>query len=450
MEEARLERALLVGADLSDSPNANKEDAMEFERLMDELGSLAEACNMQVVGMITQKLAMVNKAFYIGTGKIKEVKEFAEDIDAEVIIFDNALSPSQLRNLQNELEKPILDRTSLILDIFSRRAQTREARLQVETARLQYLLPRLVGMRAALSRQGGGSGSLSNKGAGEKKLELDRRHIEHRLTELRKELEEVSKERETQRKRRMAASIPKVSLVGYTNAGKSTLLNQMVERYSGEEEKKVLEKDMLFATLETTVRKIETGNHRDFLLSDTVGFIHSLPHGLVKAFRSTLEEVKNADLLLHVVDYSDEYYKEQMRVTEETLKELGAGDIPVIYVFNKVDQRAEHELGEKADADCTNAIGDSTMAKVFGKDRICMSARRMEDVELLASLIAERVYADRKEVEFLFPYDKGNVVSYFMENCEVIDQEYRDNGVYMRVRCGESESGKYADYCILQ
>ena len=207
MDENRIkERVLLVGVDTGED--------IDFERSMEELQSLAEACNMQAVGLITQKLSMVNKAFYIGSGKIAEVKEFAEDVEADVIVFDNALSPSQLRNLQNELKKPILDRTTLILDIFSTRAKTREAKLQVETARLQYLLPRLVGMREALSRQGGASGSMSNKGAGEKKLELDRRRIEHRLTELQKELNEVARERETQRKRRLTSRIPKVSLVG--------------------------------------------------------------------------------------------------------------------------------------------------------------------------------------------------------------------------------------------
>lgn len=432
MDKFERERALLVGADTGED--------VDFERSMDELGSLAEACNMQVAGMITQKLAMVNKAFYIGSGKIGEVREFAEDLEADVIVFDNALSPSQLRNLQKELGKPVLDRTSLILDIFSTRAQTREAKLQVETARLQYLLPRLVGMREALSRQGGASGSMSNKGAGEKKLELDRRRIEHRLTELRKELAEVSRERETQRKKRQSARIPKVSLVGYTNAGKSTILNRMVERYLGDEEKRVLEKDMLFATLETTVRKIETGNNQNFLLSDTVGFIHKLPHGLIQAFRSTLEEVKNADLLLHVIDYSDAHYKEQRKVTEETLKELEAGDIPVIYVFNKVDQCQENG--------CTKECDETSSPRIIGDDHIYMSARRDTDIGALAGLITRKLYAGQIEAEFLFPYEKGQMVSYFMENASVEVQEYREEGVYLRVHCSEADCGKYREYRI--
>ena len=228
----------------------------------------------------------------------------AMDCGADVIIFDNSLSPMQLRNLQERLEKPVLDRSTLILDIFAGRARSREAKLQVEVARLQYMLPRLVGLHAALSRQGGGTGSLSNKGAGEKKLELDRRVLERRLTQLRRELKEVGEERQTQRKRRAGSGMPRVALVGYTNAGKSTLLNAMLDLYGSDEtdveEKKVMEKDMLFATLDTTVRKIAADNHHAFLLSDTVGFIHKLPHNLVEAFHSTLEEAKEASLLLQV------------------------------------------------------------------------------------------------------------------------------------------------------
>ncbi|NLL78357.1 MAG: GTPase HflX [Clostridiales bacterium] len=423
MEEDKKEKALLVGVDTGEDT--------DFERSMEELASLAEACNMQVAGLITQKLSMVNKALYIGSGKIAEVRDFARDIEADVVVFDNALSPSQLRNLQNELEKPILDRTTLILDIFSTRAQTREAKLQVETARLQYLLPRLVGMRAALSRQGGASGSMSNKGAGEKKLELDRRRIEHRLSELRKELDEVAQERVTQRKKRLSSRIPKVSLVGYTNAGKSTILNHMVEKYLGEEDKKVLEKDMLFATLETTVRKIETGNNQDFLLSDTVGFIHKLPHGLIKAFRSTLEEVKNADLLLHVIDYSDEHYKQQMAVTEETLQELEAGDIPVIYVFNKTDK-------------CT---GEGVRHRTED-NRIYMSAQNEQDIEELVWLIIRKLYASHVNAEFLIPYAQGQITSYFMENARVDVQEYREDGVYLKVNCNAADRGKYQNYLL--
>lgn len=415
------EKALLVGLDTGEDE--------DFDRSMEELSELAKACHMTVAGIVTQNMAVVNKAYYIGTGKVQEVKEYANTLEADIVIFDNSLTPSQLRNLQKELEKPVLDRTTLILDIFSTRAKTREAKLQVETARLQYLLSRLVGMHEALTRQGGASGSMSSKGAGEKKLELDRRKIEKRLTELRRELEEVSKERETQSKRRMSSRIPKVSLVGYTNAGKSTLMNAMVDRYLKDEEKKVLEKDMLFATLDTTVRSISTGNNRDFLLSDTVGFIHKLPHGLVKAFRSTLEEVRNADLLLYVVDYSDENYKQQIKVTEETLMEIGAMNIPVIYVFNKADM-----------------CGLETLPKIVGDNKIYMSAKSGKGLEELVDLIIKAVYADYTRAEFLIPYDKGQIVSYFMEKAEVIATEYEENGIHLIVNCHRADIGKYAEF----
>ena len=307
---------------------------------MEELSQLAQACGMEVAGQITQNLPKLHQALYMGKGKLLEIRESLEEGEIDLLIFDRSLTPTQLRNLQSLLDCPILDRTTLILEIFAARAKTREAKLQVEYARLQYVLPRLTGMHKALSRQGGGSG-LANKGAGEKKLELDRRRIEKRMSELRRELKKISQERKTQKKRRMEGRTRRVALVGYTNAGKSTLMNRMLDRYTRDPSKKVLEKDMLFATLDTTVRRICTGAGGEFLLSDTVGFIHQLPAGLIKAFRSTLEEAKEADLLLHVLDYSDESYRKQREVTEETLRDLGAGDIPVIYIYNKADLRTD-------------------------------------------------------------------------------------------------------------
>ena len=419
MIEESKERALLVGVDTGEE--------VDFERSMAELESLAEACNMQVVGVITQKMVAINKALYVGTGKVEEIREFVAECEAQVVIFDNALSPSQIRNLQDTLDMPILDRTTLILDIFAIRAQTREAKLQVETARLQYLLPRLVGMHEALSRQGGASGSMSNKGTGEKKLELDRRKIEHRISELRKELDAVEVDRQTQRKKRMNSRVPQVALVGYTNAGKSTVMNRMVEAYTGNEEKKVLEKDMLFATLETSVRTIETGDNKPFFLVDTVGFIHKLPHGLVKAFHSTLEEVKYADLLIQVVDFSDPQHRLQMDVTRETLKELGAADIPMLVVYNKAEEKME-DLPRVRD------------------EQIYMSAVNSIGIKELVELIKENVYADNQDVCFLFPYEKGNLVSYFMENSTVISQEYLENGVRLVVNCHKGDVDKYNEY----
>ncbi|MBO4976599.1 MAG: GTPase HflX [Lachnospiraceae bacterium] len=420
-EENSKQRVLLVGVDTGEEE--------DFDRSMEELGSLAEACDMQVAGIITQRMEAVHKALYIGSGKVKEVKEFAHNVEADIICFDNALSPSQIRNLGDELELPILDRTNLILDIFATRAQTREAKLQVETSRLQYLLPRLVGMRDSLSRQGGGSGSMSNKGAGEKKLELDRRKIEHRIAELRKELEDIAKERITQRKKRAGSRTPQVALVGYTNAGKSTIMNQMVERYGDNPAKKVLEKDMLFATLETAIRTIESGDNKPFFLADTVGFIHKLPHGLVKAFQSTLEEVKYADLLVQVVDFSDSHYKQQMEVTAQTLKELEAGDIPMIYVYNKADLAGVEQLPK------------------VREQQIYMSAVNGIGIEELAKMIQDKVYAGHVTGEFLIPYQKGSIASYFCDNAKVLIQEYREDGIYMQVECYRQDIERFREYC---
>lgn len=353
------------------------------------------------------------------------MRKFAQECGAEEIIFDNALSPSQIRNLGRELELPVSDRTNLILDIFAMRAQTREAKLQVETARLQYLLPRLVGMHESLGRQGGASGSMSNKGTGEKKLELDRRKIEHHISELKKELEQIARSRKTQRKKRDSSGIPRVALVGYTNAGKSTLMNQMVKRYGDSPEKTVLEKDMLFATLETSVRSIDTGDHKPFFLADTVGFIHKLPHGLIKAFRSTLEEVRFADLLLHVVDFSDENYRKQMEVTAQTLKELEAGEIPEIIVYNKADKRCMEDIPKT------------------GNRKIYMSASRGIGIEELTEMIKSVLYREYEDCTFLIPYENGQAAAYLMEHGTVLEKKYREDGLYLCVNCHSQTASKY-------
>lgn len=413
-------RVLLVGVDVGEE--------QDFAHSMEELSSLAEAAEKEVVGQVIQKLDHANKALYIGTGKVSEVRRMALEHGAQEIVFDNSLTPSQVRNLGRELELPILDRTNLILDIFAIRARTREAKLQVETARLQYMLPRLVGTYDALSRQGGASGSMSNKGTGEKKLELDRRKIEHRITELKKELEDVGRTREVQRKKRQQSRIPQVALVGYTNAGKSTILNRMVEQFGELPEKKVMEKDMLFATLETSVRSVDTGRNKPFFLTDTVGFIHKLPHGLVKAFQSTLEEVKYADLLIQVVDFSDDNYRQQMQVTETTLKELGAGDIPQIVVYNKADKCDMTPLPQERQGNWYLAAGQNV------------------GINELAAAIEQKVYGDNVECVFLIPYSAGNVTSYFMEQAHILDMEYREDGVLLHVECHRQDLGKYQNY----
>lgn len=415
------ERVILAGADPGDD--------REFEYSIKELRGLADACEMETVGVLTQKMDKPDKALCIGRGKAEELREFAEHMEADMIIFDNALTPSQLRNLQQIIGKPVMDRTALILEIFSARAGTREARLQVESARLQFLLPRLVGMHAALSRQGGGSG-LANKGAGEKKLELDRRRIEDRLAKLRRELDGVSQERRTQRKKRQASSLPLVALAGYTNAGKSTLMNGLLEHYGQEEGRGVLAEDKLFATLDTTVRKISLPDNRHFLLSDTVGFIHKLPTGLVRAFRSTLEEIRHADLILHVVDYADENYRNQMEVTRKTLSELECSQIPVIYVMNKAD------------------LCMDDYPRVQGDDRIYMAAGQGAGLAMLAELISGKLFGSYRQTTFLIPYEQGQIMSYLMEHTLSCKTEYMEQGIRVTALCSREDCDRYEKYRV--
>ncbi len=434
-----MERALLVGVNLNDGE--------DYLTSLKELGALAEACEMEVTATAEQTLDQVHKAFYIGTGKVEEVKELAIECDVDVIIFDNSLSPMQMRNLQERLEKPILDRSTLILDIFARRARSREAKLQVEVARLQYMLPRLVGLHAALSRQGGASGSMSNRGAGEKKLELDRRVLEKRLSQLRRELKEVGQERETQRKQRMKTGMPRVALVGYTNAGKSTLLNAMLELYGTDEvdveEKKVMEKDMLFATLDTTVRKIAPQDHHAFLLSDTVGFIHKLPHNLVEAFQSTLEEAKEADILLQVVDYSDAHYRDQIAVTNQTLHKLGADGVPMLYVYNKADLVEPEALPGLAGTEPGKLLQSLPVA---AQDSIYMSAKERVGVEELIRLIETKLSGGYRDCTMLIPYTDGRAVSYLNEHGVVRQTQYLEEGVQLSLQCREEDYQFYRDY----
>ncbi len=416
-----LTKVLLVGVNLNNDP--------DFERDLEELASLAEACNMEVVGVERQNLDRPTTGVYVGTGKVDEIKALAHMLDAEMVIFDNTLTPMQLRNLNDIIERPIIDRTHLILQIFSSRAKTKEAQIQVETARLQYELPRLTGLGQVLSRQGGGSGGLSNKGAGEKKLELDKRRIRHRISELKKELKEIELHRETQRKRRLSQGIPQVALVGYTNAGKSTIMNALLDKYEASQEKMVFAQNMLFATLDTTVRNISLPDKKEFLLSDTVGFINKLPHNLVQAFHSTLEEVKYADLLLEVVDYSDPHYKDHMYVTRETLKELGAQDIPCIHVFNKCDGIVED----------IPKSGDHT---------IHMAAGKGIGLDLLIEMIKKEIFQDYVECKMLIPYTEGALVSYFNENASVTEVEYTAEGTQLTMSCLLKDLQKYKDYVI--
>ncbi|MES5943373.1 MULTISPECIES: GTPase HflX [unclassified Bacillus cereus group] len=419
MEEL-LQRAVLVGVNLG-----NEDD---FAYSMEELTNLAEACDVEVIGQVTQNLQRVNPSHYIGKGKIEEVAAYVNEVDANMVIFNDELSPSQIRNLEADLDCKVIDRTILILDIFAQRAKTKEAQLQVEVAHLQYMMPRLIGLRESLGRQSGGVGT-KNKGVGEKKLELDRRKIEEQISVLNKDLEALVAQRQTQRKQRKKNEVPVVALVGYTNAGKSTTMNAMLEIYNGTEEKQVFEKDMLFATLETSVRNIDLPDNKSFLLTDTVGFVSKLPHHLVKAFRSTLEEVAEADLLIHVVDYANPNYEQLIDITNETLKKIGVENIPTIYAYNKSD------------------MVDVEIPKVQ-EDRVYLSAKKHVGMEELVEMIRSHIYKEYTKCEMLIPYDQGQVVSYFNNNAHVLSTNYENEGTKLEVECKTSDYEKYKRFAI--
>ncbi|MFL0505451.1 GTPase HflX [Ureibacillus sp. 179-F W5.1 NHS] len=420
--ETIIEKAILVGVNLQNDPN--------FHYSMEELSSLAEALDVTVMGTVTQNLERVNPSHYVGTGKIEEIKSFIEELNGNLVIFNDELSPSQIRNLEHDLEVKVIDRTMLILDIFDRRAKTREAQMQVELAQLQYMLPRLVGLHASLSRQGGGTGGgFRNRGAGETKLELDRRKIEDQISKLRKELEGVKEQRETQRKKRRKNEIPIVSLVGYTNAGKSTIMNRLLKKIGQEDNKQVLEKNMLFATLDTSVRNIELPDKKTFLLTDTVGFVSKLPHHLVKAFRSTLEEAREADLLLHVVDVSNAQYRFMMDVTNKTLSEVDVEGIPTIYVYNKSD------------------IANVKYPLISG-DNIWISAQEDSGLDELIEMIKQHIFSNYVECEMFIPFERGDIVSYLNTYAQVKETEYEENGTRLVVELKESDMKKYESFVI--
>ena len=411
-------RVIIVGININNKNN--------FEESIIELKNLCIACDMEVVGKVEQNLKKINPTFYMGSGKIEELQDLIEKTNAEIIVFNNELSASQIKNIEEEVKCNVIDRTALILDIFANRAKTREAKLQVEVARLQYELPRLIGANENLGRQSGGVGT-KNRGAGETKLELDRRRIEDRIASLNKELEILKYQRNTQKNKRKKSNIPNVALVGYTNAGKSSVMNVLVENFINKEDKKVFEKNMLFATLETYVRNIKLHNNKSFLLYDTVGFVGDLPHNLVKAFRSTLEEVCDADLLVHIIDISNPNYKNQIDVTNETLSQIGADNIPMIYVYNKIDLIDLDKLDN---------------------NKILISAKRDIGIDRLIESICEKVFEDYIRFKLKIPYSEGKTISNMMENATILDSEYIEDGVILNIECSEKEYVQYKQYII--
>lgn len=390
MEEKHLTKAILVGADTGE---------YDAESSMDELSELAQTAGAQELARVIQKREAYEAATVIGEGKLAEVKELCTTLGAELLIFDCELTASQIRNVEDETDVRVIDRTMLILDIFAGRAVSREGKLQVELAQLKYRLPRLMGIGASLSRLGGGIGT---RGPGETQLETDRRHIRRRIDKLSAELRELEERRGYTRERRRKDSVQVGAIVGYTNAGKSTLLNLLTG--AG-----VLAEDKLFATLDPTARSIELPDGRSLLLIDTVGLIRRLPHHLVEAFKSTLEEAASADIIIHVCDAADPEAAEKAEVTLKTLADLGAAEIPVVTVLNKCDLITEH-IPE-----------DSSTVKI--------SAKNARGIDRLLQVIADNLPETAKRMKLLLPYDKAGLTSKLRENGKVFSEEYTENGV---------------------
>lgn len=393
VEAVEQERAVLVGMD-----NDEGYDTLE------ELNELAKTAGALVVGKVRVRRRTIDNATYVGSGKANELSLMGSELEADLFIFDDELSAIQLRTLEETLGARVIDRTTLILDIFAARATSREGKLQVELAQMRYRLPRLIGQGQVLSRLGGGIGT---RGPGEKKLEIDRRRIRRRVFELETELSEIEKQRGLRRESRKANRIPLVALVGYTNAGKSTMLNALTDS-------NVLAEDKLFATLDPVVRKITLSGGTEALLSDTVGFINKLPHDLVEAFKSTLEEVSNSDLILQVVDISCPYHEKQMRVVDGVLESLHAADIPRIIVFNKADAIASCDL------------------PVESENRLNVSALRGTGIEKLLSAVELKLNSARTEVDILVPYSKYEAVSMIRDRGMLLSEEHTETGTHIR------------------
>ena len=394
------ERVVLVGVQTDDHDNV--------EESLDELKELASTAGAVTVGRIIQNRESVHPGTYIGKGKIEEVRALVYAMDATGIICDDELSPAQLNNLERELDCKVMDRTLLILDIFAARAITSEGKIQVELAQLRYRSARLVGLRESLSRLGGGIGT---RGPGEKKLEMDRRLIRTRISRLKAELRDVVKHREVQRKQRQKNHLPVVCIVGYTNAGKSTLLNALTD--AG-----ILSEDKLFATLDPTTRGLELENGQKILFTDTVGFISKLPHPLIRAFRSTLEEAKYADMILHVVDVSNEHYERQMEVVYNTLRELEIGDKKVLTAFNKIDRME---------------AGDQTVYKDPRSDKIVyISAREKSGLDELLEKTEEILNEGMIYLEKVFPYEEAGKIQQIRQHGKLESEEYTEEGIAIK------------------
>lgn len=411
-----VERAILAGVERPGSSWPIEESMAELERLADTAGA-------KVVATFTQRKEKPDAAFFLGRGKVNELAMEIQNLEATLLILDDELTPSQQHNLERMLGVKVIDRTALILDIFAQRARSREGKLQVELAQLRYNLPRLSGQGLALSRLGGGIGT---RGPGETKLEVDRRRIYSKIHDIEEQIDGMKKSRSLHRKRRKESQIPLVALVGYTNAGKSTLLNKL----TGSE---VFAEDKLFATLDPTTRHLQLPEKQEILLTDTVGFIQKLPHTLVKAFRATLEEVQEADLLLHVVDCSNENLEAQIEAVVAVLKELEADGKPVLYVFNKADQLANPHIKEQL---------------LHGRDGVFISAMTGENLDGLQRRIEGFFQESQVRMTLLIPYDEGAAVTKLHKLNAVVETAYEETGTKVEVRLPLSEKDNFSKYEI--
>ena len=415
-------KAFIAGVNLND-PN--------FDYYMNELANLTEAANMQVVGQARQNAEHIIAGTYFGLGKINEIKDMARGLKAKVLVLNDELTPVQIRNLEKLTKLRVVDRTELILEIFSNRARTKQAKLQVQLAQLQYELPRLHPSENSLDQQRGNGGStgggFANRGAGETKLELNRRTIGKQISIIKKELQTISKQEEIKAKRRNQNHIPKVALVGYTNAGKSTTMNGLLTEFSKHSAKQVFVKNMLFATLDTNVRRIDLDNNFSFILSDTVGFISKLPHNLIESFKATLQEVKDADLLINVVDASDPNMIQMIRTTQNVLDEIGVKNTPMITAYNKADK------------------SERNYPQIEGSG-ILYSAIDTKSIATLADLITKHIFSNYKQINLILPLSAGKILAYLHENAQVLKENYQNDGIHVVARLSPQEQARLANY----
>lgn len=425
IDKKQKESVLIVGVDFGDKSD------IDIDSSMVELKKLVGAAGGRVVCSIVQKRNRIDPAYFIGKGKAIEIKKDCQKKGIDTVIFNDELSGAQIRNLENMIERKIIDRTNLILDIFAKRATTREGKLQIELAQLNYMLPRLVGYRDYLSREGGGIGT---RGPGEQKLETDRRHILREINSVENELKDIERVRDIKRKRRVNSNIPIVALAGYTNSGKSTLLNTIMKLGNNyNSEKQVFTYDMLFSTLDSSFRKSILPNGQNFLVADTVGFVSKLPTHLVEAFKGTLEEVKYADLILHVVDASNKDLDIQIKTTLNILKELDVLDKPIITVYNKIDKIQ---------------LQNVTFKNISNQNKVFVSAKDGTNLDLLMQLIQEKLPYKYHKVKLFIPFEEQKLVANLFDDNGVKKMEYNEDGTIIYTILNSADYNRYRRYII--